>query len=126
MGADHNPRPRSLSEMFVILRSLRENTTSKPSFTALYQQQLTGTRVALITSGVDLRIVIIMFSNSNTCNRQLRTGYAQFHLPLMNQQFLRLCETSFCDTRFATRCGLSGRVAAGVPGVSATVSLSAV
>jgi hypothetical protein len=51
--------------MFVILRSLRENTTSKPSFTALYQQQLTGTRVAVIMSGVDLRIVIIMFQQQH-------------------------------------------------------------
>ena len=36
---------------FVTLRSLRENTTPKTSFSALYQQQLTGTRVALITEG---------------------------------------------------------------------------
>lgn len=31
----------------MILRNLRENTTSKTSCAAVYQQQLTGTRVAV-------------------------------------------------------------------------------
>jgi hypothetical protein len=37
----------------VILRSIRENTTAKSSFTRLYQQQLIGTPVAVITSEID-------------------------------------------------------------------------
>jgi hypothetical protein len=122
MWARTQPAPTFFSEMSVILRNLRENTTSKTSCATVYQQQLTGTRVAVITERDRFKNrKSSCLSNSHTYNRQLRTGYAQFRLPLMNQQFLRLCKTSFCDTRFATRCGRSGQVAAGVPGVSATV-----
>jgi hypothetical protein len=49
----------------MILRAPRENTNAKTSFTALYQQQLIGTPVAVSTSGVDLRILIIMFQHEH-------------------------------------------------------------
>jgi hypothetical protein len=49
--------------MFAILRNLHDNTTARTSFTALHQERLTGTSVAVITSGFDLRMVILAGPN---------------------------------------------------------------
>ena len=62
MDAIHAP---FLYTKCVVILRLRENPNAKNSFTALYQQQLIGTPVAVITSGVDLRIVIIMFQEEH-------------------------------------------------------------
>ena len=121
MGRGRYPRPILVYEMCRDITKSRENPNAKNSFTALYQQQLIGTPVAVITSGVDLRIVIIMFQEEHV-QATIANGLRTVPPLMMDQRFLRPCAASFSYTRFATRCGLSGRVAAGVPSVSATVS----